>query len=735
MLVLGMLVMKSSAASKVSAGEVTFDNDVMAVLSKAGCNMGACHGNQNGKGGFRLSLRGQDEQFDYRWLVRESGGRRVNRMDPDGSLILLKATGQIAHQGGARFQRGSLEYQILRDWIASGASGPSDAAPRLERLEVSPPELVVIEPQQTVQLKVTAVFADGSQRDVSSLAVYDVSNMAAVVDHDGLVQRQALGDTTVMVRFLDKQVPVRLSFVPARPDFVWSDPAAVNYIDQHVYAKLQTLLINPSELSTDHNFVRRAYLDAIGVLPMAEEARAFAADQRMDKRARLIDDLLARPEFADHWALKWSDLLRNEEKVLDAKGVEVFYGWIRQSIADGKPLDQFVRELIAARGSSYENPPANYYRANRDAVTRAETTARLFLGVRLQCAKCHNHPFDRWTQDDYYSWAALFARVDYTIVDNQRKDKFDKNEFVGEQIVLIKDDGEVNNARTGRIAPPRYLGAQTPKFDTKADRLEPLAQWLTAADNSQFARAQVNLIWYHLLGRGLVEPIDDFRETNPAVNPPLLDALAEDLVASGFDLRHMVRVIMNSRTYQLSPLPNDTNAEDETNFSRAIVRRHTAEKLLDAQSRVIDVPAAFNGYERGTRAGQIAGVQKVRPRDQSPADGDRFLTMFGKPERLLACECERSNETTLAQAFFLIGGDGLYSRLSKPGNRLDRLARSESSPEKIVDELYWTALSRPPSNEEREFAVRWLESNADRFIAIQDLAWALLNAKEFVFRH
>jgi hypothetical protein len=367
--------------------------------------------------------------------------------------------------------------------------------------------------------------------------------------------------------------------------------------------------------------------------------------------------------------LKWSDILRNEEKVLDATGVEKFYTWIRDSFARGRPLDEFVRQLIVARGSTYEHPAANYHRACRDAATRGEAAARLFLGTRLQCAQCHNHPFDRWTQDDYYSWAALFARIDYKIVDNKRLDDLDKNEFVGEQIVLVKDEGEVNDPRTGQKAPPRFLGERR-GLAADADRLAELADWLTSPANQSFAKAQVNRIWYHLMGRGLVEPVDDFRETNLASHPDLLDALAADLVANGFDVRHVMRRIMNSRTYQLSAAPNQTNGDDETNFSRAIPRRLTAEQLLDAQAQVMAVPVDFNGYDPGLRAGQLPGVRKVRLRKKPPSSGDRFLMAFGKPERLIACECERSDTSTLSQAMLLISGEGLHELLTRQDNCL-----------------------------------------------------------------
>ena len=713
----------------------TFDVDVMAVLSKAGCNAGTCHGNLNGKGGFRLSLRGQDNQFDYDAITRDFASRRIDRLAPESSLLLSKPSGGVAHLGGVRFRGDSAAYSVLRNWIAAGAPPPNDNAPRLTQLEVAPRQAVVVEPQTELQLTVTAHFSDGQHRDVSDMAVYETGSSIVQVSPSGLVQRRQLGETTILVRYLDRQAPVQLAFVPRRADFVWADPAENSYIDRLVYAKLRTLRINPSPPADDHTFVRRAYLDAIGILPTAAEVRSFVADTSADKRARLVDHLLSRSEFADLWALKWSDLLRNEEKVLDERGVEVFYGWIHDSMASGKPIDQFVRELVTARGSSYDVPPANYYRANRDPLTRAETTARLFLGTRLACAKCHNHPFERWTQDDYYSWAAVFARIDYEIVKNDRQDKYDKNEFIGEQIVLVKDQGEVQNARTGDDAAPRLLGAEPLDDASQGDRLDPLGQWLTSPANELFAKSQANLIWFHLLGRGLVEPIDDFRATNPGVNPPLLDALAEDFAAHKFDLRQLVRRIMNSRVYQLSSQPNATNAGDQENFSRAIVRRLTAEQLLDAQCQALDVPAAFGGYPLGMRAGQVPGVRKLRRRDHdAQLEGDRFLRTFGKPDRLLACQCERSAETTLAQAFTLISGDGLNNRLARRGGLLDRLAHSKAPPRESVAQLYYAALSRPPTAAETAAAVELIESSGDRFTALQDIAWALLNAKEFIFR-
>ncbi len=723
-----------SAAAKEQT--VSFRNDIMAVLSKAGCNSGPCHGNQNGKAGFKLSLRGEDAEFDLAALTRDMFARRVDPANPEQSLVLLKATTQLAHEGGLRFRKESPEYGMFRRWIADGAPDDTATALKLTRLEVTPIEQIVIEPVKEVQLRTRARFSDGSERDVTDLAVYDPASTSVKVSHDGLVTRDAPVESTVLVRYLDQHVPVRLAFIPARTDFMWKKTSSNNFIDRHVFAKLQTLRMNASELCSDSEFIRRASLDLLGLLPTADEARAFVTDKGRNKRAKLIDSLLERPEFADFWALKWSDVLRNEEKVLDRKGVQAYYNWIRQSLAGNKPLDQFVRELISARGSTYQNPAANFYRANRDAVTRAEATAQLFLGTRLQCAKCHNHPFDRWTQGDYYDWADVFSRVQYKVLANNRRDDLDKHEFNGEQIVYLARDGDITNPRTSKPAHARFLGEparpETRNSKPETDPLTALARWLTSQPN--FARSQVNWVWFQLLGRGIVDPIDDFRPTNPPSHPVLLDELAADFAKHQFDVRHLIRLIMTSRTYQLSAEPTRDNADDQLNFSHSLPRRLSAEQLLDTQHQVLGVPAKFSGYPAGLRAAQLPGGSPVRRNEVKMAGSEKFLAMFGKPARLLACECERSSETTLGQTFQLISSPEINALLTNKDNRLTALLASGKSNADLVTELYWTALSRPPSGQESAEAVRLIESTPDRRIGLEDVAWAMLNAKEFVLR-
>jgi hypothetical protein len=730
----GLLLLAVLPVVPAQAAPVSFRNEVMAVLSRAGCNQGACHGNQNGKNGFKLSLRGQDPDFDFETLTRDTLGRRTDRLHPENSLILAKATSIVPHEGGKRFDRDSLEYRLLVRWIAEGLRRDPPNVPILRRLDVMPRQQVLIEPADHVPLRVSAVFSDGASRDVTRLAVFETSNLVVRVDAGGVAHRQDMGETTILVRYLDRQTAVQLAFVPARPGFVWPNPPEANSIDRHVFAKLRKLRMAPSALASDAVFLRRVYLDVLGVLPAPDETRRFLADSRSDKRARLIDALLERPEFADFWALKWSDLLHNEEKALDRKGVRVFHDWIRRGIADGKPLNEFARELIAGRGSTYSQPAANWYRALRDPQARAEAAAQVFLGIRMQCARCHNHPFDRWTQTDYHSLAAFFCRVQYRIVENNRRDKLDTHEFDGEQIVWMARDGEIKHPRSGEVLRPLFLGADTPAFAADADRLLALANWIADAKNPFFARAQVNRIWYHLLGRGIIEPNDDFRASNPPVNAPLLDALGRDFAAHRFELRHLVRTILNSRTYQLSAVPNETNRDDEANFARALVRPLQAEQLLDSLSEVTGVTADFPGYPSGTRAGQLPGVAANRGRRRQANDGEKFLTSFGKPIRLLSCECERSEDTTLNQAFQLITGPLVNKMLSKPDNRIGRLLTEGKTDAEIVEEFYLAALCRPPSATERQAALAMIGRAKDRRAVLEDLVWGLVNAKEFLLR-
>ncbi|HEY8503368.1 MAG TPA: DUF1553 domain-containing protein, partial [Gemmataceae bacterium] len=447
----------------------------------------------------------------------------------------------------------------------------------------------------------------------------------------------------------------------------------------------------------------------------------------------LIDSLLRRPEFADFWALKWSDLLRNEEKALDPKGVRVLHRWVRASFAAGKPLNEFARELIAGLGSTYANPPANFYRALRDPYSRSEAVAQVFLGVRLQCTRCHNHPFDRWKRQEYHEFAAFFGRIGYRVLENNRKDDLDKHEFDGEQVVYIDRAAGLKHPDTGERLQPRFLGAPTPGLGGRDGELQALADWVADPANPFFARAQVNRIWYHLTGRGLVEPNDDFRASNPPSNGPLLDHLTREFVASNFDVRHVIRLIMNSRTYQLSAVPNETNAEDEAHFSRAYVRPLQAEQLLDALAQVLGVPVEFQGYPVGTRAGEIA-APRFPSRRAPRGPGEKFLKAFGQPDRLLSCDCERSNDAGLVQAFQLLTGELLHDMLRRPDNRIGKSIADGLTDAEIVRRLYLAALCREPTPAEESGIRQFLERSPDRRAALEDVAWGVLNAKEFLLR-
>lgn len=732
LILLGLLA--NSATAKESP--VSFTNDVMAVLSRAGCNAGACHANLNGKGGFRLSLRGENPAADFIALTRDMLARRTDPAHPRESLILTKATGQVPHEGGVRFAVNSLEYDILTAWIAAGCPSDPPNTPRATKLVVTPAEHILVDPADRVAISVVAHYSDGSSRDVTPLAAYETSNLGvAKVLPSGEVIREQFGETVVLVRYLTLQVPVRLAFIPDRPA---PDLAALDSghpIDRLIAERLQTLRLPASPVCSDEDFVRRAHLDAIGLPPTSARVRAFLADSSVKKREQLIDELLARPEFAEYWALKWSDLLRNEEKSLDRKGVQIFHRWMKEWFAADRPLTDFAREVLSARGSTYQNPPTNFYRAVRDPYLRAEAVAQVFLGVRVSCARCHNHPFDRWTQDDYHQFAAFFPRIKYRVLENNRRDDLDKHEFVGEQIVFTDRSGETVLPRTGKAASPKFLGAKTPDLTGETDRLGALAEWVADPTNPFFAKAQANRVWFHLLGRGLVDPNDDFRASNPPANPPLLNHLAAEFAAGGFRLRPLVRHIMTSRTYQLSASSVDGNEMDETHFSRALVKPLTAEQLLDALSEATGSAVKFNGYPAGIRAGSLPAMAQSGTRRFGEATmGERFMKVFGKPERLLTCECERSEDAGLIQAFQLITGPLVNKMLRDPNNRISQLLADKRPAVEILDELYLGAVSRYPTPAEQSKLLAYVEAAADTRAAWEDILWGLVNAKEFLLR-
>ena len=730
---------RCAVADDVSNAEnqPSFQHDVMAVLSRAGCNMGTCHSNANGKGGFKLSLRGQNPQVDFHTLTRNLGSRRVNTIRPELSLLLKKATMAIPHQGGKRFDKSSKEYRILRSWISHGLQNDEASTPKLQELIATPAHSTIYAPQVSVPLKIEARLGNGMTRDVTSLSVFESSALFVDVDQNGVAHAEHAGLSVVTARYLNKQVAIRLEFVPERPSFTFNAPAPANFIDNAVFTQLKRLRVNPSQLCDDTTFVRRAYLDATGLLPPSENAKQFVASSDPQKRAKLIDKLLASPEFVDMQTLRWADLLRVEVRMLDQKGLSVFHQWIRDSIKQGKPLNTFAKELLEARGSTYKVPATNLYRTLRDPAARGEATAQLFLGIRLQCAKCHNHPFDRWTQQDYYGWSNFFARIDYKIIENKRRDKNDKKEFVGEQIVQLKSEGDVTNPSTGLAAGLRFLGdTETGTTDdAKQDRLQRVAQWVSSPSNRRFAATQTNRIWFQLFGRGIVDPVDDFRSTNPAVNARLLEKLTDEFIRVGLKVRPLMRTIMNSATYQLSSTPNETNVESAAQFARVEPTRMTAEQTLDAVCRVLDVNARFGGHDEGTKAVQLTGVRNGNHRYAVPENGDKFLALFGKPDRQLVCECERTEQTTLAQTFEMVGGEVLSDLLRHNSGRIPTSIKRGDSNRQIIKSIYWAGLCRAASVNELAAMESHVERIGDRRRGLEDVAWAILNSNEFLLRH
>jgi hypothetical protein len=703
---------------------ISFRHEFIAALNVGGCNQGACHGTPSGKNGFRLSLRGYDPAADYLQLTRDVLGRRTDRLDPGASLILQKALARVPHEGGLRFPPASVPAQIFQSWLAEGLRDDPADLPALQGIEVLPGSRVLSEPARWQQLAVHARFADGSVRDVTRLTVFSSSeNAVADVSSSGLVEFQQSGEVAILCRYLGEMVAVRLTYLQPKKGFHWPNPPQNNYVDRFVFSKLKMLSILPSDVCTDQEFIRRVYLDLCGILPTSEETQAFLASTETGKRAQLVDRLLDRPEYADFWTLKWLDVLRSNRKTIQLKGTHVYQRWLRERIAKNTGFDQIVRELLTANGSTFANPPANYYRIARDPQNLAETTAQLFFGIRMQCAKCHNHPFERWTQDDYYSMAAFFARV------KQTKDRVERGTgpqgIDGAEYVYLDRSGEVVQPRTGKEMAPKFMGGALASVPPGKDRRAVLADWLTRTENPFFARSVANRIWFHAMGRGIVDPVDDFRDSNPSANDELLDALARDFAGHQFDIRHLLRVILSSRTYQLSAQTNDFNKDDNKYFSHAVTRLLTAEQLLDAICAATAVPEKFPGLPAGTRATQLP-------------DGEVshiFLKTFGQPARELACECEREGDSNLAQALQLINGPTINDKVRNPNNRLGKLLARKLPDADILNSLYLATLSRPPAEGEVEAALEHVRKASDKRKGWEDVQWALLNSKEFLFRH
>ena len=716
-------------------GEVSFTRDVMPVLSKAGCNGGGCHGNQNGKGGFKLSLWGENPTLDHKNIL--SSEKRANPSNPEVSKLLRKPTLLEKHEGDKRFDLESEEYRILHDWLKSGAKNDIDSAPQLESIRIIPSSVLLSAPNKKINLQVKAKFSNGEEKDVSQWAVYESANLGAEVSAGGELEFSQPGETTVFVRYMGGRASMRAALIKANDNYKWKGPSSKNEIDHYVFSKLKLFNQNPSAVSDDLTFLRRVSLDVTGSLPSSDTARSFLSDKRKDKRSILIEELLKSEEYASVWALKWADLLRVEEKTLDSKGVEKIYGWLKAMIGSGKPLDQFTKDILCATGSTYNNPPANFYRALRAPVNRAEAVAQVFIGTRINCAKCHDHPFENVRQDDYYRFAAIFDAIDYEIIENKRKDGFDKHRFVGEQVIKLVSADKFQNKflkdpRTKKPPEPGFLDSSSGPIKSFDNRLEEVADWITS--HPRFAKVQANRIWSNLVGQPLVDPIDDVRETNPASNPELLQFLSKELIESGFDQKHLIRLITNSITYQLSSDPRLVlNIGTDLTFARAKVMRYPAEVIIDAAHKSMSIESEFSDSFKSKSAITMPGVDSVHL-SKNPHENDKFLKIFGKPARLTNSDAERSNETTLAQVFELTAGKTLNTILSHQENKIGQLLKNGKDDLEIIDELYWSILTRPPVDEEWSAFLSYLNLSSNRRSALEDVAWSLLNAKEFLLR-
>ncbi|MCA9246840.1 MAG: DUF1553 domain-containing protein [Planctomycetales bacterium] len=704
---------------------IRFTHHIRPILNKSGCAAAACHASQHGKGGFKLSVRGYDPPADYEAITRAGFGRRVDLARPEHSLILRKPSHQLPHGGGQALPVGSVDYQILAAWLAAGAAPPEADEPEVTELVVFPLEYRGSEGQR-LQLRVEAVYDDGQRRDVTAWANFDTLDEAvAVVNGDGQVSLAGRGQAAVMVRF-EGETAVSTLVVPYRDAPSLEDWQPRNFIDELAADKFRELGIEPSGLCDDATFLRRAFLDSIGSLPTIEESRAFLADADPQKRERLIDRLLGLSDgeasglyndrYAAFWTLRWSDLIGNTSDRLGDQGMWALHNWLKQSLRENRRFDEIVGELVTAKGSIYSQGPANYFRIYTNSEGLAEATAQVFLGIRMECAKCHHHPFEKYSQADYYGLAAFFSRVG-------TKNSEEFGLFGREQVVLVRNSGDVRHPRTGQIVPPTPLDGEP--TDDLLDRRLPLADWLTSPENKFFATNLVNRYVAFLLGRGLVEPVDDLRSTNPPTNAPLLDALAEDFVAHDFDLKQLIRTIMNSRLYQLDWRPTENNAADEKYYSHFHVKRLAAEPLLDAIDQVTEAPTKFPNLPLGTRAIELPDAEYAIP----------FLNTFGKPRRVSVCECERSREANLAQAMHTLNGSTVADKIAKADGRLAKLLGAKAEHDQIVETLYLAALARMPSEAELAASREFLDAAPDAKQCYEDLLWALINSKEFVFVH
>jgi Protein of unknown function (DUF1553)/Protein of unknown function (DUF1549) len=733
---LGLFASNAAAQTAPSSGSeqtVSFTNHVIPILTRIGCNSGACHGALAGKGGLKLSLRGYNPESDHFVLTRQALGRRIDRQQPARSLFLLKPTLSLPHGGGQKVEVDSPEYRILADWIASGAIGPGKDDPRIERLDVQPPR-AMRKPKDTLQLVVRATYSDGSVQDVTRWAKFNsTEDLVATVDAGGKVSVAGHGETAITILYSNLVAVTRLLSPfpdPVDPQ-VYGRAARRNFIDELVLTKLESLRIPPSPLCTDNEFIRRAFLDSTGTLPTPEEVKKFLADVGPDKRDRLIDALLERPEYVDYWTYKWSDLLLITTKRLPQPSVWSFYQYVRQSVADNKPWDRFAREILTVNGSTLENGAANYFVLHKDVTELTEATAVKFLGTSITCARCHNHPLEKWTQDQYWSMANLFSRVGLKNGDRS-----------GDVMVQSQPSGDVLHLRRGVAMPPTPLDGKPLPLDSPTDRRQYFADWLTAKENPYFAPALVNRVWRNFLGRGLVEAEDDLRQTNPPTNPELLDALAKDFVEHKYDVKQLIRSIMRSATYQRSSQVLAGNGGDDRFYSRYLIRRLPAEVILDAYSQVTGAPTPFNQIKSGASdsstpySGYPLGTRALQLPDSKVAS--QFLDAFGRPDRSQACSCDRQQDSSVSQALHVNNGQTLNDKIRAKTSRVETWLNEKIGDEEAIQRLYLLALNREPNTGEmQKFKAFLSEAAADgksgRREAMEDLFWAVLTSKEFLF--
>lgn len=697
---------------------VSFQRDVMPILTAAGCNTGSCHGSARGQDGFMLSLFGYDPAGDHFRITREMPGRRINLALPEDSLLLTKTTESVPHTGGKLIEKDSENYRVLLEWIKAGAENDKGEVVLPTSIEVRPTQAVLKGAGEKLPLTVRATYSDGSDRDVTRLTAFSTSNDTSVkIDpHTGLMTSAKRGEAFLMGRFHTFTEGMKTIVIPAKMSYNRPDLPAANYIDTHVHNKLHKLRVIPSGLSSDAAFLRRVHLDLVGRLPTPEEQERFLAERNPGKRAALVDQLINTKEFTEIWVMKWAELLqiRTFQNQVSYKAALLYHNWLRDRIASNTPFNEIIRELLMAKGGTFSNPATNFYQVELDTKKLTENVAQVFMGTRIQCAQCHNHPFDRWTMDDYYSFAAFFSQV-------RRKRAEDPREQI-----IFDAGGQIQHPLTRKNAVPKFLGGSS-ATETGKTRRELVADWLTKPDNPWFAPNVANIVWAHFLGVGIVEPVDDVRVSNPPSNPELLDVLAKKFTEYNFDFKRLVRDICTSRTYQLSTETNETNLTDTRNFSHAKIRRIRAEVMLDVISQVTDTPNKFKGLPKGAKAVQIA-------------DGNTstyFLKTFGRATRETVCSCEVKMDPSLSQALHLLNGSTTHERI-RQGGVIRRLTSEKKPPREIITHLYRRCLTRPPNAAEMEKLMAHIKSAKDakaKHEIYEDIFWALLNSKEFIFNH